>query len=137
MPYTLNDVYNNLDELDVHILRCNTIKSKSICSQDGYIGLDEAKISTTAELCTILMHDAGHFTSGAFYQPYSPFVLRGQAEYRADKAAILRYIPLEEILDCMCHGITELWEFAEHFGVTEDFMFKAVLYYKEQELASG
>lgn len=135
MPRALNDVYHDLDELDVLIFPCVTRKNISISSQDGYIGIDETKIPTNAELCTALMHEAGHFVSGAFYLPYSSFILREQAEYRANKAAILRYLPRAAIFDCMLHGITELWQLAEHFDVTEDFMREALEYYREQELS--
>lgn len=113
---------------------CHMVANKSICSMDGYIGID-ARTMTSTEECTTLMHENGHFISGAFYLPYSKYIIKEQAEYKADKAAILKYIPKDEISACTDNGNTELWQLAEHFNVTEDFMLKAILYYKEQELA--
>ena len=54
---------------------------------------------------TILIHEKGHFDSGAFYTMSSPYPLKEQAERRADRAAILQYIPLEELRDCLAGGI--------------------------------
>ncbi len=45
------------------------------------------------------------------------------------------HIPKEELETCFAQGITELWDLAEYFNVTEDFMRMAVDYYREQELA--
>ncbi|MGN0625284.1 MAG: hypothetical protein ACI4I8_03365, partial [Oscillospiraceae bacterium] len=48
-----------------------------------------------------------------------------------DMAAILQYIPLEELRECLRHGIVEPWDLAEHFGVTEEFMRKSIGYYRD------
>ena len=67
----------------------------------------------------------------AFYTEDAPCLLRGQAETRADRAAIRQYIPEQELLDCLRKGICSRWELAEHFGVTEAFMEKAIDYYRD------
>lgn len=45
--------------------------------------------------------------------------------------AILRYIPLEELRECLAAGMVEIWDLAEYFGVTEAFMRKCVEYYRD------
>ena len=43
----------------------------------------------------------------------------------------MQYIPLEELRECLRHGIVEPWDLAEHFGVTEEFMRKSIGYYRD------
>ena len=40
-------------------------------------------------------------------------------------------IPADELKDAFIHGITEPWELAEYFNVTEDYIQKAYRYYKD------
>lgn len=72
----------------------------------------------------------GHFASGAFYLPYSPYQLKAQAEYRADKAAVLKHIPYPELAARLRRGDT-LADAAEYFCVTEDFLRKAYALYRD------
>jgi len=43
-----------------------------------------------------------------------------RSEYQARKWAALELIPLNMIKKALASGITEVWELAEEFGVTED-----------------
>lgn len=43
-------------------------------------------------------------------------------------------MPFDKLLAAFRMGITELWELAEHFGVTEDFIKKAYALYEEKLL---
>ena len=55
--------------------------------------------------------------------------------FRSDKWAIARLIPEEALDEAVADGHTELWDLAEHFGVTEDFMRKAICWYTHGNLA--
>ena len=68
-------------------MRCLSLQNGRI------VGINTAQFDSSAELRTALIHEDGHFASGAFYLPYSPYQLKAQAEYRADKAAVLKHIP--------------------------------------------
>ncbi len=132
MKHDLEEVYKDLEKEDITVLpyRFQHIKSVSL-EQEKVVGIDQSKIEGRAEEYTILIHEKGHFDSGAFYTPCCPYLLREQAECRADRAAILRYIPLEELRELVSQGVVEIWELAERFGVTETFMKKAVTFYKD------
>ncbi|MCI9405898.1 MAG: hypothetical protein HFK04_03125 [Oscillospiraceae bacterium] len=132
MKHDLEDVYRDLEKEDIAVLpyRFQHIKSVSL-AQEKVVGIDRSKIEDRAEEYTILIHEKGHFDAGAFYTPSCPCLLREQAECRADRAAILRYIPLEELREVISQGLVEIWELAERFGVTEAFMKKAVSYYRD------
>ena len=49
-------------------------------------------------------------------------------------AAIQRLIPEEELDAAVGSGLTEAWELAEHFQVTEPFLRRAVAYYRSQKM---
>ena len=132
MKHNLNQDYQDLEKENITVLPYQFRNIKSVyLEEEKVVGIDQSKIEDCAEEYTILIHEKGHFDSGAFYTAECPYLLREQAEYRADRAAILQYIPLEELREYISRGIVELWELAEQFGVTEVFMKKAVSYYRD------
>ena len=56
-------------------------------------------------------------------------------ENRADRWAIRKLIPREEFLSAVAEGCTTVWQLAERFNVTEEFMKKAMCYYTHGNLA--
>ncbi len=97
--------------------------------------LDSARIKTAAEEKTVLLHECGHCATGTTHAVSSPFDLVAKHEYRADKWAIKRALSADELDQAVASGYTELWSLAEHFGVTEEFMRKAVCWYTHGNLA--
>ena len=61
---------------------------------------------------------------------------RQRHENRADKWAISTLIPVEDLDEAVAQGCTEIWELAERFQVTEEFMRKTVCYYVHGNLAA-
>ena len=100
------------------------------------VGINTARFDSSAEVRTALIHEDGHFASGAFYLPYSPYQLKAQAEYRADKAAVLKHIPYPELAARLRRGDT-LADAAEYFCVTEDFLCKAYALYRDMGYSFG
>lgn len=136
MANAVESIIDDLEQLGVYVAESFTQNSVCMSLADGKITcFNPSLLSTTVERHTALMHECGHFLSGAFYLPYSDYVIAEQAEYRANKAAILTYIPEAEISACALDGVTELWELADHFSVTEEFMLWALLYYQERRYA--
>lgn len=127
---TLADVYSALDARGVTVFSCPLRGHKAISDAEGFIGIDHRQISTQQEEATALMHEEGHFAAGAFYTPYSPYQIKAQAEYRADKAAALKHIPLWALVEEMRCGFS-VWEIAEHFNVTPDFIWRAYTIYRD------
>ena len=102
-------------------------QSMSVMSQSGncYIGMDTNVIRSEREERMHLAHELGHCIRGAFYNPYAIADIRKKHENRADKWAIRRLIPKDEWNDALKDGYTEVWELAEYFDVSEDFIRKA------------
>lgn len=101
-----------------------------------YIAINPFKLTSTAEEKTKLAHELGHCATGAFYNQYSTYDLRARHENSADKWAIKKLIPKDALDSAVSDGRTELWELAELFGVTEDFMRKAICLHKFGKLDS-
>jgi len=61
----------------------------------------------------------------------SKFETRERCEERAKRWTILSLIPEEELEKALKKGYTESWELAEYFDLPEDFVRKAVKYYRD------
>lgn len=111
--------------------------SLSIQTETGcVIGMDESICDQGSQERTHLSHELGHCLTGSFYNVYTPFDLRRRHENRADKWAVRALVPAKALDEAVASGVCSLWELAEHFGVTEDFMRKAVCLHVHGNLAT-
>ncbi len=106
-------------------------ETKSISADIGgelYIGIDSRVMETSAEERVHLAHELGHCETGAFYSMYSPIDNRQWCENKANKKAYELLISRSELASLIkkSSGEIGMWELAEHFDVTEEFMRKAV-----------
>ena len=76
-----------------------------------------------------LAHELGHCVTGSFYNRYAALDVRRRHENRADKWAVKKLLTAEALDEAVAEGYTEMWELAERFGVTQEFMEKAVCWY--------
>lgn len=114
------------------------IESVSVMEvSDGkcYIAIDPFKLKSDADEMVKGLHELGHCDSGAFYNEYAACDVRKKHENRADKRGIELRLSAEDLDGAVAEGYTELWELAERFNVTEDFMRKAVCWYTYGNLA--
>lgn len=111
--------------------------SMSIMDEGGncVIGMDESIRDGAEQERVHLGHELGHCVTGSFYNRYAAVDSRLRHEHRANKWAITKLIPVEALDDAVAEGCTELWDLAERFEVTEDFMKKAVCWYVHGNLA--
>ena len=105
-------------------------------SGDCFIGIDPAIQDGTCRERVHIAHELGHCVTGSFYNIYAAIDHRQRHENRADKWAVQTMIPVEDLDDAVAHGCTELWELADRFDVTEDFIKKAVCWYVHGNMAS-
>ncbi|MBQ8248609.1 MAG: ImmA/IrrE family metallo-endopeptidase [Clostridia bacterium] len=106
-------------------------KSVSLNIDDNmFIGIDDKVMQTRAEERVHLAHELGHCMTGAFYSLYSPIDNRGYVERKANVYAIKKLINEDELKKIIKkYNDISVWELAEHFEVTEDFMRMALEYY--------
>lgn len=112
--------------------------SMSIMLEDGscYIGIDESVQDGGVQERVHLSHELGHCITGSFYNIYAAIDHRQRHENRADKWAISHLVPVDDLDEAVAEGCCEIWELAERFGVTEQFMKKAVCYYVHGNIAA-
>ena len=112
--------------------------SLSVMDDDGncYIGMDEVVCDGGVQERVHLSHELGHCVTGSFYNIHAAVDCRQRHENRADKWAVQMLIPVEALDNAIAEGCTEVWELAERFGVTEDFIRKTVCYYVHGNLAA-
>lgn len=125
----INELYDIADNNNIAVYHF-PMKSVTAVSIPGNIGIDTNKIETVTEETVCLAHELGHCMKNAFYNTKNICDLREKHEYKADKWAVNTVIPFEKLIKAVSNGITEPWELAEHFNVTEKFVHTAFQIYK-------
>lgn len=75
--YTLAATLDEMDREGITVAECPLRSMRCLSLQNGRIvGINTAQFDSSAELRTALIHEDGHFASGAFYLPYSPYQLK-------------------------------------------------------------
>ncbi len=137
---TINELYNLAETERVEVAAFDLEKREALSTMDSdgqcYVAIDPRKVISSADEKTKLAHELGHCVTGSFYNVYSRCDIRQRHENRANKWAIKKLIPEDELEEAVADGYTEIWELADFFSVTEDFMRKAVSWYKFGNLYS-
>lgn len=128
----LSKVYSKICELGVVLIGTNNdIKAATIEYQDNYgIFLNYNNFINSAEEFRVLSHEYGHCKTGATHKVYSPYQLIEQHEYRANRAAVLEFLPFGKLLDAAENGCTEVWQIAEYLDMPNEFVTLAINVYK-------
>lgn len=131
------DLYALADQLGIVVLSfplpdCESISLES--DDNYYIGIDDMQLDSSKEERVHMAHELGHCVTGSFYNEYSPVDNRGKCEATADRWAVKKLINKDELLKQLKSGM-EVWELAEYFNVTEDFIRKAYHLYFEVQMA--
>lgn len=93
------------------------------------IAIDPHKIRSEFDERNKLVHELGHCCTGSFYNQYSNYDCRKRHENRADKWAIERLIPFDDLVEAFASGHWDIWDLADYFNVTEEFIKKAVCFH--------
>ena len=108
----------------------NTCKALTMeIEEQYYILLNIENIKTEAEERCILAHEWGHCLKCAVHNISTTKETIRKNEYKADKVAVMELIPKKELDEAIRNGYTEVWQLAEHIGVTEDFIKQAFYIY--------
>jgi len=99
-----------------------------IGSLDG-VFIDSNKFGTIADEMFAVTHEYGHLKTGTTHRVHSPLDLISRHEYRANKWAVNRLIPYDDLNEAFADGCVEVWELAERFGVPEFFILRAIEYH--------
>lgn len=127
-----NDDLYGIAERRGHVVICESLtETPSLSLQTNkrcYIAIDQ-RLNVQQER-EALAHELGHCEYGGFYNRYSKYDIRAKAERRADKWAFAKLVPYGQLMQAVRHGVTEVWDLAELFDVSCEFMQRAIAYYK-------
>lgn len=131
MANSVASVCSDMENNDICVVECRLSGGPSLCLERGrMVAYDEKRLETERNKCTALMHEHGHFLSGAFYYPYSPYQVMEKCEYRANKSAALKYIPVNDLKQKIAEGLS-VYELAEYFNVNQEFIWTVYTIYHE------
>lgn len=137
---TTLSLYRLAERKNIPVERFPAPETGSLCiatpSGRNYICLDPAAIETECDERVHLAHELGHCCTGSFYNRYAARDLRQKHENHADRWAIKKLVPKDELEAAIASGLIDSWELADYFNVTEPFIIKAVAYYKMLDQAS-
>lgn len=121
----MNNLFRIAEELGIHVEYCRLPLNGSVSTYDedgDFILMDYSLIQDGGQERVHMAHELGHCITGSFYNVYTPYDVRAKHEYRADKWAVHELIPFEIFQRAIKAGNTEIWQLAEYFDVTEDFI---------------
>ena len=134
------DLYKYAEQKNIEVIETSLPHTGSLSymsdSGECYIGIDQAVMDGDALERVHMAHELGHCETGSFYSIHTAVDSRQRHENRADKWAIKHLIPEEDLDEAVAEGCTEIWDLCERFGVTEQFMRKAVCYHVHGNLAT-
>ncbi|WP_099204619.1 ImmA/IrrE family metallo-endopeptidase [Scatolibacter rhodanostii] len=137
----LNTIFADMEKEKVSLFPYEVGEEKSVTLEmnNRYaIFLDTFRVESLSETKWILAHELGHCATGCTHKVSSSLDLIEKHEYKANRWAIERYIPFEDLNIAIQGGYTERWQLAEYFDMPESFIEKALNYYfvtKQRKLA--
>lgn len=129
----LSKLYNKIIENNISLFdyRIPNNIGATVEMEGSYgIFVDFDKIETLYDEFKCVAHEYGHCISGSTHKLMSKFDLIEKHEYRANKSAILELLPSDKIDEAINAGCKELWEISEYLDMPQDFVEKAINFYK-------
>lgn len=125
-------LYDIAQRSDIFVYTLDTEQPSIAIEVDGIRAVSLRRDLTKAEERSYLSHELGHHIKGALYRKETPCITRGRCELRANTWAAHRLIPIRSLYAAFRKGCVEVWQLAEYFDVTEDFILKTIEIYKQE-----
>lgn len=126
------------EDIPVDCFELRKRESLSLMDTDGscYIAINPLFLDDSTDEKIKLAHELGHCETGSFYNQYATQDIRRKHENRADKWAIMKLIPRDELGAAVEAGYSDVWSLADYFGVSVEFMRKAICWHMHGNLAA-
>ena len=128
------ELYRAAEDMGVEVFT-GAIPETLSMSVPGAICMDASLAYGGAVERVHFAHELGHCARGAFYARTDPPWIRRRNENKADRWAIKKLVPKDELMKAVASGYTEPWQVAEYFDITEDFAVLAMWYYQHGNMA--
>lgn len=130
-------VYQKIQDNNIKVFNYGLTGIKSVCIEVDnnygiFINYDEIKNSDEEFL--IITHEYGHCMTGSTHPPYSPLDIIVKHEYKADRRAVLDFLPIDKIKCAIKSGCRTVYEFSEYLDLPEEFIIKAFNHYSAMGL---
>lgn len=111
------------------------IKSVTVETDNRYgIFIHHKEIKDSDEEFIVATHEYGHCMTGSTHPLHSPLDIISKHEYRADRKAVLDFLPIDRIRSAIKDGCHSAYEFSEYLDVPEQFVIKAFQHYTAMDL---
>ena len=133
---TLSNIYEDVSAQGIRLFQYDLgdLSDAAILrTEKGYgVFVDFNQYQTLRDFKAALGHEVGHCATGALHAVGSPYELIARNEYKANRWATERYLPLEEFRRAYAQGYREPWELAEWFDMPQPVVEAALHYWVEQ-----
>lgn len=133
----IDNVYKKINDNGIKVFSYNIPETKAVTIEMNKkygIFINHDLIKDTDEEFLIATHEYGHCMSGATHKLNSEYDLICQHEYRADRRAVLDFLPIEKLYEAIDQGCQTVYEFAKQLELPEEFVAKAFKHYMAMEL---
>lgn len=130
-------VYKKIQENGIKILHFGLqgVKSVTIETDNKYgIFINHKEIEDSDEEFIVATHEYGHCMTGSTHPLYSSLDIISRHEYRADRRAVLDFLPVEQIKSAIKSGCRTTYEFSGYLDMPEQFVIKAFQHYTAMDL---
>ncbi len=130
----LSTLYEDLRKQQVTLYPYDVGNEKSVTvelNNKFAIFLDPFRVDSLQEMKLILAHEIGHCATGCTHKVCSPLDIVQRHEYKANRWAIERYLPFDDLNHAVKQGYTEPWQLADYFDLPESFVCRAITHYTE------
>lgn len=133
----IDKVYEKIQSNGIELMHFGLPNVKSVSVEtDGIYGIfiNHKEIEDSNEEFMVVTHEYGHCMTGSTHPPYSPVDLVSRHEYKADRKAVLDFLPINKIKAAIKYGCRSIYEFSEYLDMPEQFVLKAFQHYNAMDL---
>lgn len=133
----MDKVYKKIQDngISVFSFGVENIKSVSVEADNRYgIFINRKEIKDSDEEFIAATHEYGHCMTGSTHPLHSPLDIISKHEYRADRKAVLDFLPIDRMKSAIKDGCRSAYEFSEYLDLPEQFVIKAFQHYTAMDL---
>ena len=136
----LNDLYNELEQYNIPVVKVDFQKKKAGIITDGVdtvIAVDYKKIENSKEEKMIIAEEKAHYETGALYLLNADKTTIDKMEYKANKKVYNELIPFSQLKE-MCEKHFSISELSDYFGIPiQDVLIAQFLYNNIENYKEG
>ena len=136
----LNDLYNELEQYNIPVVKVDFQKKKAGIITDGVdtvIAVDYKKIENSKQEKMIIAEEKAHYETGALYPLNADKTTMDKMEYKARKKVYNELIPFSQLKE-MCEKHFSISELSDYFGIPiQDVLIAQFLYNNIENYKEG